>query len=52
MKLKDPPDPGEIVNHECLDPLDLTTTDGAKALAIGRVQRSKVVNGHTRITPE
>jgi len=52
MKMKNPPHPGEIVKHECLEALDLTITDGAKALGISRVQLSKVVNGHARVTPE
>ena len=52
MKMKNPPHPGEIVKHECLEALDLTITDGAKALGISRIQLSKVVNGHARVTPE
>ncbi len=52
MKMKTPCHPGEIVRHECLEPLNLNVTTGAKALGISRVQLSKLVNGRARVSPE
>ena len=52
MKMKNPCHPGEIVRHECLEPLNLNVTAGAKALGISRVQLSKLVNGRARVSPE
>ena len=36
----------------CLEPLGLTVTDGAKALGVSRKALSELVNGHARISPE
>ena len=52
MPMKNPCHPGEIVMHECLEPLGLNITSGAEALGVSRVHLSKLVNGHTRVTPE
>jgi len=36
MPMKNPPHPGRIVRQECLEPLGLSVTDGAKALGVSR----------------
>ncbi len=52
MPMKDPPHPGLSVKHDCLAPLGLTVTDGAKALGVSRKALSDLVNGHAGISPE
>ncbi len=47
-----PKHPGLLVKSLCLDPLDLSITDAAKALKISRPTLSKLVNGKMNITPE
>ena len=36
MPMNNPPHPGEIVREECLAPLGLSVTDGARALGVSR----------------
>jgi addiction module HigA family antidote len=50
--MKDPPHPGEIIREMCLNPLDLTVTDGAKVLGVTRKTLSELLNGHAGISPE
>ena len=50
--MKNPPHPGELVKHDCLDALGLTVTEGARVLGVTREQLSKVVNGRSGISPE
>jgi antitoxin HigA-1 len=52
MPMKDPPHPGEIIREMCLAPLDLTVTEGAKALGVTRKTLSQLLNGHAGISPE
>lgn len=52
MPMKNPPHPGLSVRHDCLEPLDLTVTEGAKQLGISRKQLSDIVNCHAGISPE
>lgn len=52
MPMHSPPHPGENVRINCLEPLDLTVTDGARALGVSRKALSEVVNGHAGISPE
>jgi addiction module HigA family antidote len=52
MPMKDPPHPGEIIREMCLDPLDLTVTEGAKVLGVTRKTLSELLNGHAGISPE
>jgi antitoxin HigA-1 len=52
MTMYDPPHPGEHVRENCLIPLGLTVTDGAKALGVSRKALSELVNGHSGISPE
>jgi len=52
MRMHNPPHPGEIVRELCLEPLDLSVTEAAKALGVSRKTLSAVVNGRSGISPE
>ena len=52
MTMKSPPHPGLTVRHDCLEPLGLTVTQGAKALGVTRQALNNVVNGKSGISPE
>jgi plasmid maintenance system antidote protein VapI len=39
MPMKEPPHPGLAVRRDCLEPLGLTITDGAKVLGVSRHRR-------------
>jgi addiction module HigA family antidote len=50
--MKNPPHPGLLIRHDCLEPLGLTVTAGAKALGVTRQALNNVVNGKAAISPE
>ena len=50
--MKTPPHPGETVRCDCLDPLGLTVTEGAKVLGVSRQALNNLVNGKSGISPE
>ena len=52
MPMKNPPHPGRIVRQECLEPLGLSVTDGAKVLGVSRNALSEIVNERRGISPE
>jgi addiction module HigA family antidote len=52
MPMKNPPHPGLSVRHDCLEPLSLSVTEGAKALGITRQALNNLVNGKSGISPE
>ncbi len=52
MPMKNPVHPGEIVLHECIEPLGLTITQAAKGLGVARTTLSRLVNGKQGISPE
>lgn len=52
MPMKSPPHPGLSVRHDCLEPLGLTVTDGARALGVSRQALNNLVNGKTGVSPE
>jgi addiction module HigA family antidote len=52
MPMKNPPHPGRIVRQECIEPLGLSVTDGAKALGVSRNALSELVNERRGISPE
>jgi len=52
MRMKSPPHPGLSVRHDCLEPLNLSVTDGAKALGVTRQALNNLVNGKSGISPE
>lgn len=47
-----PAHPGEVIRELCIEPLELTVTDAAKALGVTRKALSELLNGHSRISPE
>jgi addiction module HigA family antidote len=51
MPMKNPVHPGRIVRHDCLEPLGLSVTEGAKALGVTRQALNNVVNGKSGISP-
>jgi addiction module HigA family antidote len=52
MNMKNPPHPGGVVLHECIEPLGLTITDAAAALGVTRNTLSELVNEKRGISPE
>ncbi len=52
MKMKNPPHPGRLVRHECLEPLALSITKGAEILGVTRLTLSNLVNGKNGVSPE
>lgn len=51
MRMKNPPHPGTVVLHDCIEPLGLTITDAAAALHVTRTTLSELVNGKRGISP-
>lgn len=47
-----PPHPGEAVRFDCLEPLGLSVTAGAKVLGVSRQALNNLVNGRAGLTPE
>lgn len=47
-----PPHPGLSVKHDCLEPLGLTVTEGAKVLGVTRQALNNLVNGKSGISAE
>jgi antitoxin HigA-1 len=52
MPMKNPAHPGRIVRHDCLEPLGLSVTAGAKILGVTRQALNNVINGKSGISPE
>jgi len=52
MRMHNPPHPGEVLKHLCLEPLKLSVTDAAKALDVSRKTLSAILNGRAGISPE
>lgn len=50
--MHNPPHPGEILRELCLEPLELTVTEAAKALGVSRKTLSAILNGRAGISPE
>jgi addiction module HigA family antidote len=50
--MKNPPHPGRIVRQDCIEPLQLTITEGAKVLGVTRQALNNLVNGKAGISPE
>ena len=44
MMMKNPPHPGLTVKFDCLEPLGLTVTEGAKILGVSRQALNNLVN--------
>ncbi len=52
MRMKNPPHPGRHVRHDCLEPLGLSVTRGARLLGVTRQALNNLVNGKSGISPE
>jgi addiction module HigA family antidote len=52
MLMHNPPHPGEVIRELCLEPLDLSVTEAAKALGVSRKTLSAILNGRAGISPE
>jgi addiction module HigA family antidote len=52
MPMKNPPHPGRIVREECLHPLGLSVTSGARVLGVSRQALNNLVNQRAGISPE
>ncbi len=52
MAMQNPPHPGEIVRHECLEPLGLTVTRAAEGLGVTRQALSDLVNERAGLSVE
>lgn len=50
--MHNPPHLGEIIRVLCIEPLDITVTEAAKALGVSRKTLSELINGHIGINPE
>lgn len=52
MPMRKPPHPGLSVRYDCLEPLGLSVTEGAKVLGVTRQSLNNLVNGKAGISPE
>jgi addiction module HigA family antidote len=52
MRMYNPPHPGEVLKTLCLEPINLSVTDAAKALDVSRKTLSAILNGRAGISPE
>ena len=52
MSMKSPPHPGKHVRVNCLEPLGLTVTAGARALGVSRQALNNLVNEKAGISAE
>jgi len=52
MPMKKPVHPGRIVRHDCLVPLGLSVTEGAKVLGVSRQTLTKIINGKSGVSAE
>jgi antitoxin HigA-1 len=52
MAMKNPPHPGAIVLHDCIEPLGISIPDAAAALGVSRNSLSELVNAKRGISPE
>jgi addiction module HigA family antidote len=50
--MKNPPHPGHVVLHQCIEPLGLTITEAAGALGVTCNTLSELVDGRRGISPE
>ncbi len=52
MQMKNPPHPGSAIKYDCLEPLGLSVTAGARVLGVAPPTLSNVINGKAAISPE
>lgn len=52
MRMKKPPHPGLSVWHDCLEPLELSVAEGARALGVTRQALNNLIKGKAGISAE
>lgn len=52
MLMHNPPHPGQLIKRMLIDGANLSVTEAAKALGVGRVTLSKLINKKSGISPE
>jgi antitoxin HigA-1 len=52
MPMKTPPHPGKSIALDCLQPYELSVTEGARILGVSRQTLSNLVNGGSGVSPE
>lgn len=52
MPMKNPPHPGLSIRYDCLEPLGLPVTEGAKVLGVSRQALNNLIHGKAGISPE
>ena len=52
VRMHNPPHPGEVLRTLCLEPLNVTVTEAARALDVSRKTLSAILNGRAGISPE
>ena len=52
MAMKKPVHPGAIVREDCLKPLEMSVTEGARRLGVGRQTLSNLVNEKVSVSIE
>jgi len=50
--MHNPPHPGEVLRELCLEPLDLSITEAARALGVSRKTLSAIVNERAGVSAE
>ncbi len=50
--MHNPPHPGKVVKQALIDNTELSITEASELLGVGRVTLSKLINGHSGISPE
>ncbi|MEF3697163.1 HigA family addiction module antitoxin [Desulfolutivibrio sp.] len=50
--MQNPPHPGLLVRHDCLEPLELSVTGAARALGVSRQTLNNLINGKSGVSPE
>ena len=52
MRMKNPPHAGLSIRHDCLEPLGISITEGAKVLGVTRQAMNNLVSGRAAISAE
>ena len=52
MPMKNPPHPGRSIKDACIEPLNITITQGARVLGVARHTLSRVLNEQAGISPD
>jgi antitoxin HigA-1 len=52
MTIKNPPNPGLSMRHDCIEPLGLTSTEAAEILAVTRQTLNNLVNRKSGISAD